>query len=270
MIQFDGKSYKLVQLDTNALSNVLKAKDDFLKILMDKYSFGQYFFSYSPFSILEIKKNKFLYKRFCELFSIVPSFLLKGYHQLWGEEIALYNKKETIDCTHFCLHDIRTDGKLLDETHVHSVFGHPKLVQAFNEWDIDKQSWFDRRLQTRKNLGFDLKYDSSRILNYAKENVIEQLKTTFPSFFDQKRHNPDSLVVDDLRSFKIMAYMTYYKFHADKRVPVISDIYDILIAATAPYVDVIITEGQMADSLNKIKKVDNFIGRLEIKSIKEI
>jgi hypothetical protein len=51
---------------------------------------------------------------------------------------------------------------------------------------------------------------------------------------------------------------------------VISDVYDILIVATAPYVDVIITEGQMADSLNKIKKVDNFIGNLEIKSIKEI
>lgn len=270
MIQFDGKAYKLVQLDTNALSNVVKAKDDFLKILMNKYSSEQCFFSYSPFSILEIKKSEFLYKRFCELFSLVPSFLLKGYYQLWNEEITLYDKKETIDCTNFCLHDIKTDGKLLNNSHVNSVFSHPKLVQAFNEWEIDKQSWFDRKLQARQYLGFDLKYDRSKILNYVKEDVIEQFKTTFPSFFDQKRHNLDSVTIEDFRSFKIMAYMTYYKFHADKRIPVMSDIYDILIAATVPYVDVIITEGQMADSLKKIKKIDNFIGHLEIKPIKEI
>lgn len=270
MIEFGGKSYKLVQLDTNALSNVVKAKDDFLKILMDRYSFGQYFFSYSPFSILEIKKSEFLYGRFCEIFSIVPSFLLKGYHRLWNEEIAVYNKGTTIDCTHFCLHDIRTNGQLLNKTHVDSVFDHPNLVRAFKEWDIDKQNWFDKKLQARQNLGFDLKYDSKKIVKYAKEDIVEQLKMNFPSFIDQRLHNLDGLVFDDLRSFKIMAYMTYYKFHADKRIPVISDIYDILIAATAPYVDVIITEGQMADGLNKIKKVDNFIAELEIKSIKEI
>jgi hypothetical protein len=131
MIDIDGKSYKVVQLDTNALSNVVKAKDGFLKILMDRYSFGHYFFSYSPFSILEIKKSNFLYGRFCELFSIVPSFLLKGYHQLWNEEISGLNYEATIDCTHFCLHDISTNGKLLNETHVDSVLNHPSLVQAF-------------------------------------------------------------------------------------------------------------------------------------------
>lgn len=170
------------------------------------------FLVYSPFSILEIKKSNFLYGRFCELFSIVPSFLLKGYHQLWNEEISGLNYEATIDCTHFCLHDISTNGKLLNETHVDSVFNHPSLVQAFRECDIDKQDWFDRKLQGRQKLGFDLKYDNNMIVKYAKEDIFVHLKTNFPSFLNQGRQNLDSFVFDGLRSFKMMSYMTYLSF----------------------------------------------------------
>ena len=77
----DISSSKLVQLDTNALSNIVKAKDEFLPRLLKRYDVDNYIFCYSPFSILEIKKSQFLYESFCEVFSLLPSFLLKGYNR---------------------------------------------------------------------------------------------------------------------------------------------------------------------------------------------
>jgi hypothetical protein len=95
---------------------------------------------------------------------------------------------------------------------VDSVFNHPSLVQAFRECDIDKQDWFDRKLQGRQKLGFDLKYDNNMIVKYAKEDIFVHLKTNFPSFLNQGRQNLDSFVFDGLRSFKMMSYMTYLSF----------------------------------------------------------
>lgn len=62
----------------------------------------------------------------------------------------------------------------------------------------------------------------------------------------------------------------FYKFHSDNRKPIMSDIYDILIAMNAPYVDAFVTEGQVVDCIKKIKKFDSFINHLEVLSVKEI
>jgi hypothetical protein len=65
-----------------ALSNIIKAKDQFLPRLLNRYDVDDYVFCYSPFSILDIKKSQFLYENFCEVFSLLPSFLLKGYFDM--------------------------------------------------------------------------------------------------------------------------------------------------------------------------------------------
>jgi hypothetical protein len=50
----------------------------------------------------------------------------------------------------------------------------------------------------------------------------------------------------------------------------LNDVYDILITMTAPYVDVLITEGQVADSIKKTNKLDKFMDKLEVVTLSEI
>lgn len=266
----DISSSKLVQLDTNALSNIVKAKDEFLPRLLKRYDLDNYVFCYSPFSILEIKKSRLLYENFCEVFSLLPSFLLKGYFHIWGEEIQNYSNKKTVDCRHFCLHDIDTRGKMLAPQHVRSVFSNPKLEKAFAEWEIEKQTVFAKVLKAREQHGSDLGYSPADILNFVREDSFIQIKSHNEPFVIRESLDGDSFDLSRFPSFKMGSFLTYFKWHNDGRRPSLSDVYDLLISCTAPYVDIFVTEGQVADSIKKIRKIDSFLDRLKVLTVAEI
>ena len=135
MIKIGDKTHNVVQLDTNALSNVVKAKDDILNRLMTRYPFDNFLFSYSPFSVLEIKKRADLYTRFCGLFSLLPSFVLKGFQHLINEEIKGYHKTNAFNVTDFCLHDIDTGGQSLTPTDVDNLFNREYFESGFRAPD---------------------------------------------------------------------------------------------------------------------------------------
>jgi len=270
MITVGDKTHRVVQLDTNALSNMLKAKDDILNKLMSRYPFYYFFFSYSPFSVLEIKKRNDLYARFCELFSLVPSFVLKGFQHLINEEIKGYHKSNSFNVTDFCLHDIRTDGRLLQPTDIDSLFNQPRLLRVFQQWDIDTKEIFEGIQKAQENLGVNKNYTKHQIESFVRQESFIQLRDHDKTFVSSHNLRPDSYEVDKFPTLKIMSFLVYFKFHSDMRKAKLNDVYDILITMTAPYVDVLVTEGQIADSIKKIKKLDKFIDKLEVVTLGEI
>lgn len=266
----DISSSKLVQLDTNALSNIVKAKDEFLPRLLKRYDVDNYVFCYSPFSILEIKKSQFLYENFCEVFSLLPSFLLKGYFHIWNEEIQNYRNKKVVDCRHFCLHDIDTQRKMLAPQHVRSIFSHPKLEKAFAEWEIEKRTVFSKILKAREDHGANLGYNAADILNFVRGDTFLQIKAHDETFVLKENLDSEAFDLSRFPSFKTTSFLTYFKWHNDGRKPVLSDLYDLLISCTAPYVDIFVTEAQVADSIKKTRKIDNFLDRLEVLTVRDI
>lgn len=270
MIKIGDKIHKVVQLDTNALSNVVKAKDDILNRLMTRYPFDNFFFGYSPFSVLEIKKRADLYARFCDLFSLLPSFVLKGFQHLINEEIKGYHKSNTFNVTDFCLHDLHTGGRLLNSSDVDSIFNHPRLLNVFEQWDVDTKGIFEGIKTAQENLGINKNYTKQEIENFVRQESFIQLRDHDKDFVSNNNLTADNFNVDKFPSLKIMSFLVYFKFHSDMRKAKLNDVYDILITMTAPYVDVLITEGQVADSIKKTNKLDNFMDKLEVVTLSEI
>ena len=266
----DISSSKLVQLDTNALSNIVKAKDEFLPRLLKRYDVDNYIFCYSPFSILEIKKSQFLYESFCEVFSLLPSFLLKGYFHIWNEEIQNYRNKKGVDCIHFCLHEIDTQGKLLGSHHVRSVFSNPKLEKAFSEWEIEKHKVFSKILNARQDHGANLRYSAADILNFVRSDAFLQIKAHDETFVLKENLHSEAFDLSRFPSVKLTSFLTYFKWHNDGRRPALSDVYDLLISCTAPYVDIFVTDGQVSDSIKKTRKIDNFLNHVEVLTVRDI
>lgn len=270
MIKIGDKTHKIVQLDTNALSNIIKANDDILNRLMTRYPFDNFLFSYSPFSVLEIKKRADLYARFCHLFSLLPSFVLKGFQHLINEEIKGYHKSSPFHVTDFCLHDMDTGGRLLTPEKVNRLFNNSRLLKVFAQWDVDTKEIFEGIKTAQENLGINKNYTREEIRNFVRQESFSQLRDHDKDFVSNNNLTADNFNVDKFPSLKIMSFLVYFKFHSDMRKAKLNDVYDILITMTAPYVDVLITEGQIADSIKKTNKLDKFMDSLEVVTLSEI
>ena len=71
-------------------------------------------------------------------------------------------------------------------------------------------------------------------------------------------------------SVKATAYTVWHKFYADRnRKWTRSDAFDIIIASAIPYVDAVITESHLAESLRKTKRLDDFIEHLTIYTLRD-
>jgi hypothetical protein len=272
MVTIGKKTYKILQLDTNALSNILKEKDSKLKNLLDTFPPDKYIISYSPFTILEISRNEYLLDRFCKMFSIIPSFFLKGYEQLRNEEIENYDIERNIEVLLLSPFDVkRGKGLLPNEKDVRKLLTHKKLTATFDKWENDKQMILDGMLNLKNNFKpNNIKYSKQEISLFVSLSAYQQILMHNRNFIINNDISDKSLNLDRLSSFKIMSYSVFYKFYSDKRNPQLSDVFDILIGATMPYVDAIVTEKHYFDTIQKVKKHDNFLDKLEVIKINEL
>ena len=94
-----------------------------------------------------------------------------------------------------------------------------------------------------------------RQLDFAKQMVeIENQAVTIGAF----------------PSVKATTYVVWHKFYADRnRKWTRSDAVDIIIASAIPYVDAVVTESHLAESLRKTKRLDDFIGHLTIHTLRD-
>ena len=74
-----------------------------------------------------------------------------------------------------------------------------------------------------------------------------------------------------LKSLDILAHSIYYKFFSDRgRIPIQSDIIDVLIMTSTPYIHTFISEKNAIDILNKIKKQTKAIERLNLLTLSQL
>jgi hypothetical protein len=71
-------------------------------------------------------------------------------------------------------------------------------------------------------------------------------------------------------SVKATTYVVWHKFYADRnRKWTRSDAFDIIIASAIPYVESLVTESHLAESLRKTKRIDDFIDHLTIHTLRD-
>src|SRR5215203_1527997 len=97
MITLNGTRYKLVLVDTNILSEVIKNNYQELRKLMEWTTSQKAIICFSLFTVLEIRKTPEIYKQFLELFSTIPCIVLKSHEQLLQDEVSVYPDSTKVD-----------------------------------------------------------------------------------------------------------------------------------------------------------------------------
>src|SRR5581483_9700133 len=99
MITLNGNDYRLVLLDTNALSEFAKQGESFHHFLTWSSTHPMFVPCLSLFSVLEMRRRPDVYGRFKELFRVMPCMLMKSHEQLLEDEARCYPDPSGIDPT---------------------------------------------------------------------------------------------------------------------------------------------------------------------------
>jgi hypothetical protein len=270
MLTINGTTYKLVQLDTNVVSNILKAESDLLKNILDKYSPDEYILSFSPFTVIEIIQRSDLLDKFCQFFSIVPSIVLKGYEQIREYECDSYDSDVEFDIGLLSFTSLKKTGIFPDPKDIRRVITDKKVTLLEDAWLADRSKILNGIQNLVKNYQpKGEKYTEAEIKHFVKMVSYQQVEMLRPGWFSNCEINFDDFQANRMPSFVMMSFLVFYKFYSDNRKAILSDVFDLVISASFPYVEVIITEKSMFDSIQKMKKIDDFLEGIIIHKLNE-
>jgi hypothetical protein len=112
------------------------------------------------------------------------------------------------------------------------------------------------------------RYSREEIAYFVRRASIDQIGMRAPGFTAAR--SPDSVLVEGFPSVKMMSFSVFFKFYPDRRKPSVSDVFDVIISAAVPYVDLVITERHQAEVLRRTKDQDEFIREVEVYTIRDL
>jgi hypothetical protein len=269
MISLNGTRYRLALLDTNAVSEMVKHPALFGRFLAWAHEAPMAIPSFSLFTILELRRSASLYRQFVERYSIFPCVVLKSHEQLLGEEVSHY-PDPTIDPILVGFASQLTPAADL-ESALNAAFGSSAIRTRENYWNSGRQgivAGIRSLVQNYPPSGQS--YTPTEIRAFVEIAGFSQLVYRHRDFAERVSHGM-SVEIDAFPSLKASLYTVFHKFYVDSsRVPSLSDAFDIVISAAVPYVDVVFTENHQAEVLRKTQRLDQFIGDLEIYTLRDL
>ena len=269
MITLNNNTYKLCLFDTNALSEFLKNQKLWISYFDNEFSLGNTIICYSIFSLSELWFRQDLFDKYLEFFSVFPSAILDGYDSIFQKEQKSYYKNDIVNPIVVVPSSI--GGKLTSsKTQLMEVI---EKSEFFNKTEHWKSSQLDilngilsliKNFPPRKN-----KYSVSEIEEFNFIVSTQQLGLRNMEFAKSVLRTKKYIELDKFPSIKSTSYFVFYKFYLDNRKPLLSDIFDIIISSLLPYVDYVITEGNMCEIIRTIRNRHNFLNTLNEISIKE-
>lgn len=273
MREINGTKYKLGLLDTCILSEILE------NLNSERDSFFKKFISTTPivipcitaWSIFELRPKPKLYKKFIELFSVIPFCLLKTPDHLLRDEYKFYPNYTKIDPVLFTFSIAKPTTESLT-TFLKKIFSNPEVKEAEKKWKYKwKRDALNSILSLKSNFNSKNKNlnseDADKFINEALPQYI-----TFqnPNWIKTKLKINEDVIFEAFPSAKAALYNVFYRFYVAHREPEIQDIFDILINNVVPYVDYVITENFQADILRKVKRADKQFSHIEIDTIRDL
>jgi hypothetical protein len=271
MITINGNRYRLVLLDTNALSEFAKRGESFRHFLMWSSAEPMFVPCFSLFSVLEMRRRPDVYGRFKELFRVLPCMLVRSHEQLLEEEVHCYPDPSCIDPT--LLGFSMLGGEGMDLVRVLDRASEDEFFRGKEEfWNEGAQEIVEGIASLVANFPADAdSYTREEVQHFVEMAGFSQLAMRQHDFAKQIVENLNQAVsMDAFPSLKATTYSVWHKFYADQnRKWTRSDAFDIIIASAIPYVDAIVTESHLAEGLRKTKRLDDFIRRLTIHTLRD-
>ena len=271
MITINGNDYRLVLLDTNALSEFAKQGKSFRHFLTWSSEQPMFVPCFSLFSVLEMRRRPDVYGRFKEMFRVLPCMLVKSHEQLLEDEVRCYPDPSGVDVTLLGFSMLGGEGMdlagVLDTASADEFFrGREKY------WNDGAQDIVEGIASLVANFPPDGDtYSRDEVRHFVEIAGFSQVAMRQPDFAKQMVEIENEAVsIGAFPSVKATTYAVWHKFYADRnRKWTRSDAFDIIIASAIPYVDAVVTESHLAEGLRKTKRLDDFIEHLTIHTLRD-
>lgn len=271
MITINGNDYRLVLLDTNALSEFAKQGDSFRHFLTWSSAQPMFVPCFSLFSVLEVRRRPDVYGRFKELFRVLPCMLVKSHEQLLEDEVRCYPDPSGIDPTLLGFSMLGGEGmdlvRVLDSASEDESFrGQEKY------WNDGAQDIVEGIASLVGNFPPDGDtYSRDEVRHFVEIAGFSQVAMRQLDFAKQMVEIENQAVtIAAFPSVKASTYAVWHKFYGDRnRKWTRSDAFDIIIASATPYVDAVVTESHLAEGLRKTNRLDDFIEHLTIHTLRD-
>ncbi len=242
MLKFpNGHEYKLVYLDTNAISEIAKNYRNTFVNFFDYFNFfesgdcDRYALITTAYNMVELNKTREEYKsKIIEKFDFIPVLIVEAFPKIVVTEL------HSDDFIMFA-----TGPKPLLNNQFSTIFN--QLNDILNK---------DQSL--RNHLNSELKiWNNDRILMKDMTKLFEN------SYAIYNTYNYDYNMLYNSKSAKIFSYIKYY-FLYKKKLPIDENsIIDSYNACIAPFVDVYVGERSVTSWLEKSKDKYDFMSHVE-------
>lgn len=271
VIKINGTDYRLVLLDTNALSEFTKPGDGFRSFFSWSSEPPVFIPCFSAFSILEMRRRTDVYERFKEVFQVFPCVLLKSHEQLLDDEVRSYPDPSGINPILLGFSLLGGDGMDIDLV----------LDRTFEDESVrgQEQYWIDGREAIVEGISAlvpnfppeEETYGRAEVQQFIETAGFSQIVMRQADFATQMvKVKKQAIDVNAFPSLKATSYAVWHKFYADRnRKSAVSDAFDIIIASAIPYMDAVITESHLAESLRKTQRIDGFIDHVMIHTLRD-
>jgi hypothetical protein len=266
----NNTDYKLCLLDTNVLSELLKNPKEWLSFLSDTFSLANTILCYSAFSLSELFSRKDLFEKYIEIFSTFPSAILDGHHSIFEKEINNYFKNNEINpivIAPFAIHEPGLNAR----QKLTKVIEDSGFTERTEYWIGSRQEILNGILDLKKNFPrTKALYSVAEIENFNFLASTQQISLRDNKFANSLLIDGKKIDLDRFLSIKSTSYVVFYKFYPTNRKPVLSDVFDIIISSLFPYVDFVLTEGNLCEIIKTIQNRHNFLKHLVGYSLKDI
>jgi hypothetical protein len=271
VITINGDDYRLVLLDTNALSEFAKQGESFHHFLTWSSAQPMFVPCFSLFSVLEMRRRPDVYGRFKELFRVWPCMLVKSHEQLLEDEVRCYPDPSGIDPT--LLGFSMLGGEGMDLTRVLDTASADRSFRGREKyWNDGAQDIVEGIASLVANFPPDGDtYSRDEVRHFVEIAGFSQVAMRQFDFAKQMVEiDNEAVSIGAFPSVKATTYAVWHKFYADRdRKWTRSDAFDIIIASAIPYVDAVVTESHLAEALRKTKGLDEFIEHLTILTLRD-
>ena len=269
MREINGTLYSFGLLDTGIISEVIKnrqgERNALVKLMIDVDMIP----CISIWSIMELRERKDLYSTFLELFAVIPFCLIRSHYHLMEDELASFPDPSGIEPIAISFSMFAEDPGAKLPTFIPRLFSHPEVKKAEKLWGSGwKQDTLNSILSLKSNFSPRReRYNADDAKRFIEEGVFQYIATQAPQWTKDLLESGREFDPHSFPSVKMMFYTVFYRFYAENRIPEIQDVFDILIANAAPYLDMLITERFQAEIFRKVKHRDSFLEHVSIRTI---
>ncbi len=266
-----GKEYKLCLLDTNAISEILKNPKVEGRGYIEKFPPSTHVPCFTIYNFIELRRNQRVYQKFLNFFSHYPIFLTKTQSMILNEEIRVYNSNDDIIIQFNAFTPLGKDDSYNLRLFIEKVFENEQIRELETSWRKNETETLNNWIATKNNFIPSNKYpntnDAEKYIEQAGLPTLMRLEMNWCKRMIEKKMVPD---IDKFHSVKIMLYSLYYRLYDPSWKAKPSEVTDISIISTAPYVDTFVTEKFQVNIMKKIKNKVKNLNKLEIKRIRDI